>query len=68
MNYPGQDAYIHTVITDGLVKAGKFYKAIRVFRKAVVEKYPLDAVSYTVAIHGLLKSGRTGEACTLYTR
>ncbi|KAF3944669.1 hypothetical protein CMV_028892 [Castanea mollissima] len=53
---------------DGLIKAGKLYKAIRVFRKAVVEKYPLDAVSYTVAIHGLLRSGRTGEACTLYNQ
>ncbi|XP_059452343.1 putative pentatricopeptide repeat-containing protein At1g16830 isoform X1 [Corylus avellana] len=68
MNYPGQDAHIHTVIIDGLIKVGKFYRAIRLFRKAIAEKYPLDVVSYTVAFRGLLKSGRTGEACTLYNQ
>lgn len=38
------------------------------FRKAVAEKYPLDVVSYTVAIQGLFRGGRTGDACILYNQ
>ncbi|GFZ04404.1 hypothetical protein Acr_16g0010280 [Actinidia rufa] len=47
------DPHIHTMVTDALLSSGNYHRAIRLFRKAVVEKYPLDVVSYTVAIHGL---------------
>ncbi|EEF45162.1 pentatricopeptide repeat-containing protein, putative [Ricinus communis] len=44
---------------DGLIISGKCYKAVSLFRRAIEENYQLDAVSYTVAICGLVKSGRT---------
>ncbi|KAM2144742.1 hypothetical protein ACFX1R_048392 [Malus domestica] len=65
-SFPGQDAYIHTVVMDGLIKVGKFNAAIRVFRKAVAEGFTLDVVAYTVAIIGLFMGGRAGEAWSLY--
>ncbi|KAI4353101.1 hypothetical protein L6164_002075 [Bauhinia variegata] len=39
------NAHIHTIIIDGLIKVGKFHSAIRIFRKAMMEKFPLDIVS-----------------------
>nr|XP_028952637.1 putative pentatricopeptide repeat-containing protein At1g16830 [Malus domestica] len=65
-SFPGQDAYIHTVVMDGLIKVRKFNAAIRVFRKAVEEGYTLDVAAYTVAIIGLFMGGRAGEAWSLY--
>ncbi|KAA8541531.1 hypothetical protein F0562_022683 [Nyssa sinensis] len=67
MSHYGHDAHIHTIMIDGLIKAGMFHKAIRLFRKAVAE-YPLDVVSYTVAIYGLFRSGRDGEVYSLYSQ
>ncbi|KAB2611109.1 pentatricopeptide repeat-containing protein [Pyrus ussuriensis x Pyrus communis] len=66
--FPGQDAYIHTVVMDGLIKVRKFNAAIKVFRKVVEEGYTLDAAAYTVAIIGLFMGGRAGEAWSLYTQ
>ncbi|KAF8402307.1 hypothetical protein HHK36_013261 [Tetracentron sinense] len=57
-----------TAIVDGLIKAGKFHRAIKLFREAVAGKFPIDVVSYTVAIHGLVKGGRVREACTLFSQ
>lgn len=68
MSYNDIDAHIHTVITDELIKIGKYRRAIEVFRNAIIENYPLDNVSYTVAICGLLRGGSTQEACTWYNR
>ncbi|KAJ0025299.1 hypothetical protein Pint_07469 [Pistacia integerrima] len=47
---------------------GKCHRAIRLFRRAVVENYPLGVVSCAVAICGLLMGGRIGEASTLYSQ
>ena len=38
---------LRIILVRMLIKVVKFFKAIRVFRKAVAEKYPLDAESYT---------------------
>ncbi|KAJ0025647.1 hypothetical protein Pint_07347 [Pistacia integerrima] len=62
------DVDVHTVIIDKFIKAGKCHRAIRLFRRAIVENYPLDVVSYAVAICGLLMGGRIGEASTLYSQ
>ncbi|KAB2631218.1 pentatricopeptide repeat-containing protein [Pyrus ussuriensis x Pyrus communis] len=66
LSFPGQEAYIHTVVMDGLMKVGKFNAAIRVFRKAVAEGFTLNVVVYTVAIIGLFMGGRAGEAWSLF--
>lgn len=66
MNYSGLDAHVHTSIIDGLMKNDKCHRAIKLLRTAISEKYPLDVVSYTVAIRGLFKSGRTAEAFALF--
>ncbi|XVF00401.1 hypothetical protein REPUB_Repub03eG0282500 [Reevesia pubescens] len=68
MYYPGLDAHVHTIMIDRLIRVGKYHSAIKLFRRALVEKYPLDVVSYNVAIYGLLKGGRIGEASTLYNQ
>ncbi|XP_022744907.1 putative pentatricopeptide repeat-containing protein At1g16830 isoform X2 [Durio zibethinus] len=68
MYCPGLDAHVHTIIIDRLIRVGKYHRAIKLFRRALVEKYPLDVVSYNVAIYGLLKSGRIGEASILYSQ
>ncbi|XVF24291.1 hypothetical protein REPUB_Repub13aG0114900 [Reevesia pubescens] len=68
MYCPGLDAHVHTIIIDRLIRVGKYHRAIKLFRRALVEKYPLDVVSYNVAIYGLLKSGMIGEASTLYSQ
>ncbi|KAF2590296.1 hypothetical protein F2Q70_00041609 [Brassica cretica] len=39
--------------------------AIRLFNRSVVEKHPLDVVSYTVAVKGLVRGRRMDEACSL---
>lgn len=65
---PDLDAHVHTIIIDRLIRVGKYQRAITLFRRALIEKYPLDVVSYNVAIYGLLKSGRMGEASTLYSQ
>ena len=65
---PGLDAQVHTIIIDRLTRVGKYHIAIKLFRRALVEKYPLDVVSYNIAIYGLLKSGRIGEASTLFSQ
>ncbi|KAL7162891.1 hypothetical protein ACSBR2_043209 [Camellia fascicularis] len=59
------DGYSYSGLLSGLCGTGR---AIRLFRKAVAEKYPLDVVSYTVAIQGLFRGGRTGDACILYNQ
>ncbi|WZZ83242.1 hypothetical protein YC2023_103814 [Brassica napus] len=54
------DARFHTVLIDSLVEI-----AIRLFNRSVVEKHPLDVVSYTVAVKGLVRGRRMDEACSL---
>ena len=39
--------------------------AIRLFNRWVVEKHPLDVVSYTVAVKGLVRGRKMDEACSL---
>ena len=68
MYHPGLDAHVHTIIIDRLIRVGKYHRAIKLFRKTLVEKYPLNVVSYNVAIYGLLKSGRIKEASSLYSQ
>ncbi|XP_022764433.1 putative pentatricopeptide repeat-containing protein At1g16830 [Durio zibethinus] len=68
MYCPGVDAHVHTIIIDRLIRVGKYHRAIKLFRRALVEKYPLDVISYNVAIYGLLKSGKIREAFTLYSQ
>ncbi|OMO66707.1 hypothetical protein CCACVL1_21009 [Corchorus capsularis] len=53
---------------DRLIRVGKYHRAIKLFRRALLEKFPLDVVSYSVAILGLLKSGRTEEVSNLYSQ
>ncbi|MED6171262.1 hypothetical protein PIB30_039160 [Stylosanthes scabra] len=66
MSYHDVDAHIHTVITGGLVKFGKYSMAADVFRFGVMKKFPLDNVAYGVGIYALLKCGRIQEACAVY--
>lgn len=60
------DAHIHTIIVNGLIKSGSISKGVRLLEAAIVEKYPLDVVAYTVAIRALLRVGSSAAACRLY--
>ncbi|KAL5730331.1 non-specific serine/threonine protein kinase [Ranunculus cassubicifolius] len=60
------DAHIPTLMTDELIKAGRSETAIMLFKEAVVSNVQLDAISYTVAIKGLIWDGRLEEALNLY--
>ncbi|KAK8568503.1 hypothetical protein V6N12_007052 [Hibiscus sabdariffa] len=52
------DEYVPDLVLMSIPLSAHNHRAIKLFRRAVVEKYPLDVVSNNVAIHGLLKSGR----------
>ncbi|KAH6754976.1 hypothetical protein C2S53_019052 [Perilla frutescens var. hirtella] len=53
-SYPGIDAaHIHTIVIKALANSGSFHKAMGIFKKGA-EKFPLDAMSYNVAIDGLI--------------
>ncbi|ESQ35127.1 hypothetical protein EUTSA_v10007086mg [Eutrema salsugineum] len=62
------DAHFHTAIIDGLVEVGKYSIAIRLFNRCILERYPLDVVSYTVAIKGLVRAKRIDEACSFLSK
>ncbi|CAH8391057.1 unnamed protein product [Eruca vesicaria subsp. sativa] len=59
------DAHFHTVMINSLVELGEYSTAIRLFNRCVSEKHPLDVVSYTVAVKGLVRGRRLDEACSL---
>ncbi|XP_010537737.1 PREDICTED: putative pentatricopeptide repeat-containing protein At1g16830 [Tarenaya hassleriana] len=68
-NYPRLvDAHVHTAIIDGLIKLRKYDHAEHLFRQCILKKYPIDVVSYTVAIRGLVLSRRIEEAYCLFCR
>ncbi|KAK4790039.1 hypothetical protein SAY86_017343 [Trapa natans] len=48
------------------MQVGQYHQAITLFNSAMTKNYELDAVSYTVAIHGLLLDGRSSEASALF--
>ncbi|XP_065859668.1 putative pentatricopeptide repeat-containing protein At1g16830 isoform X2 [Euphorbia lathyris] len=56
------DAYVHTAIIDELIKIGNCRRAIKLLKQGILYNYPMDVVSYTVAIRGLLRSGRFAKA------
>ncbi|KAG7597288.1 Pentatricopeptide repeat [Arabidopsis suecica] len=58
-------AHFHSAIIDSLIELGKYNTAIHLFKRCILEKYPLDVVSYTVAIKGLMRAKRIDEACSL---
>ncbi|XP_022636881.1 pentatricopeptide repeat-containing protein At4g31850, chloroplastic isoform X4 [Vigna radiata var. radiata] len=49
-----------------LLKVQKYHKAVSVTRLAVMNRYPLDSVAYSVGLCALLRDGRIQEAWTLY--
>lgn len=65
--HPYIDAHIHTIVISGLIKSGNPFRAIRLFKKAAAE-FPLDVVSYNVAIGGLIRGSQKGEAYALFSR
>ncbi|KAL1224178.1 putative pentatricopeptide repeat-containing protein [Cardamine amara subsp. amara] len=60
------DAQFHTAIINSLIERGKYNTAIHLFKRCILEKYPLDVVSYTVAIKGLVRAKRIDEACSMF--
>ncbi|XP_022636880.1 putative pentatricopeptide repeat-containing protein At1g16830 isoform X3 [Vigna radiata var. radiata] len=52
--------------TGELLKVQKYHKAVSVTRLAVMNRYPLDSVAYSVGLCALLRDGRIQEAWTLY--
>ncbi|KAF5726833.1 Pentatricopeptide repeat superfamily protein putative isoform 2 [Tripterygium wilfordii] len=67
-NHSNLGPHVHTVIMGGLIKEGKYHRAIKLFRRAIDENYPLDAVSYMVGIIGLIKGKKSGEASSFYNQ
>ncbi|CAJ1954914.1 unnamed protein product [Sphenostylis stenocarpa] len=67
-SYRDNDAHLHTLITGELIRVRKYHKAASVTRLAVMNRYPLDSVAYTVGLCALLRDGRIQEACSLYDR
>ncbi|GAB2263533.1 hypothetical protein Droror1_Dr00027748 [Drosera rotundifolia] len=60
------DTHVHAVILDGLIKAEKYEAAFCLFKEALAAEYPLDVVSYTIVIRGLVRSSRVDDAHALY--
>ena len=66
MRDPESNSYVHATILCILVRQGRNLMALRILREAVCENCALDAVCYTIVLHGLFQARLVEEARMLF--
>ncbi|MED6140819.1 hypothetical protein PIB30_097112 [Stylosanthes scabra] len=62
------DAYMCSILLNGLCKCGRLRSAREFFEHLLVNNYCLDVVTYNIMISGLAKEGLIDEAVALFSK